>query len=150
MCVPIRLIMRYFITLDRRRWPPPNPTISRRRLYLLTNGDRARGPEVPTGEYPSSCEVISKREVSSLMSGTPEQHNSLTSTQLTFISRSWRFADQVQGEITQCWSCYLDRVPAMCYSWPPLEPLSARAHLDSQLLSFVERVLIGISSVPRF
>ena len=28
-------------------------------------------------------------------------------------------------------------------------PLSARSHLDSQLLSFVERVLMGISSVPR-
>ena len=28
-------------------------------------------------------------------------------------------------------------------------PLSARSHLDGQLLSFVERVLMGISYVPR-
>ena len=32
----------------------------------------------------------------------------------------------------------------------PLGPLSARSHLDSQLLlSFVERVLMGVSSTPR-
>ena len=38
----------------------------------------------------------------------------------------------------------------LCYSLGPLlGPLSARSHLDSQLLSFVERVLMRISSVPR-
>ena len=34
-------------------------------------------------------------------------------------------------------------------AWPPLGRLSARSYLDSQLLSFVERVLMGISSSPR-
>ena len=79
-------------------------------------------PELPPAEFPSTHSATDR------IRGIRRQRD------FQSVIRDTKSLSGEGGDVTAASSCV---------------PLSARSHLDSQLLSFVERVLMGISSVPR-